>query len=232
MPWPLLHFSNNPGDVQTEAIRATQHLVVSGAERKTIELFIHGKMLSSVTRTKRSLKVQANLLFPMKLLQKAAESIVLHCQEGKAVPPVPPPPRQGPNLQHCTWPWGLSSLCHRRRAASHTKHPGGLSALYLCSLKCLCCPTLTGTKERSSSPVSGSHVTGTALHWEHSRDTGLAGGIYGGATEEPPKPRRSQVSLPWHARGSEPGLHRCCWKLGTGHLGCEWKKRVYFLTLP
>lgn len=37
-----------------------------------------------LTRTKR--KVKANLLFPVKLLQKAAESIVLHCQEGTAVP--------------------------------------------------------------------------------------------------------------------------------------------------
>lgn len=75
------------------------------------------------------------------------------------------------------------------------KPPGGAESTSLCSLKRLCCQILTGTKERSSSPVSGSHATGTDLHWEHSGDTGLAGEMYGGATEEPPKPRRSQVSL-------------------------------------
>lgn len=82
--------------------------------------------------------------------------------------------------------------------------------------------------------MSASPVTGTTLHWEHGRDAGLAGGIYGGAIEEPPKPRRSQVSLLQAflaCQGTDPGLHRCCWKLGTDQSGCGQKDMVYFTTL-
>lgn len=55
-----------------------------------------------------------------------------------------------------------------------------------------------GIAEKSSTPVSGSHVAGTALprwHWEHSRSVGPAGRMHGGEMEEPPNPRKSQASL-------------------------------------
>lgn len=168
-------------------------------QRKRSQTFLSMEKCSLLlTRTKRSLKVKANLLFPVKLLHK------------RLSPSRSTARSKGPNFQHCMWPWGLSSLCHGRRAASRTNHPGGLSALSLCSLKCLCCQILTGTRERSSSPVSGSHVTGTALHWEHGRDTGLAGGMGGVQYWSPEEAESLCYTLSWHARGTDPGLHRRC----------------------
>lgn len=142
-----------------------------------------------LTRTKR--KVKANLLFPVKLLQKAAESIVLHCQEGTAVPVCQHHVRT--KFPALLMALGSEPFVSQEKGSTTYSHPGGLRAPSLCALKPLCCQILTGTKERSSSPVSGSYVTGTALHWEHSGDSGLAGGMYGAAIEEPPKPRRSQI---------------------------------------
>lgn len=81
---------------------------------------------------------------------------------------------------------------------SRTNRLGGLSALSPCSFKCLCRQTLMGIAEKSSTPVRGSNIAGTALpqwHWEHSRSVGPAGRMHGDEMEEPPNPRKSLASL-------------------------------------
>lgn len=82
-----------------------------------------------LTRTKR--KVKANLLFPVKLLQKAAESIVLHCQEGTAVPVCQHHVRtKFPALLVAL---GSEPFVSQEKGSTTYSHPGGLRAPSLCT---------------------------------------------------------------------------------------------------
>jgi len=110
--------------------------------------------------------------------------------------------------------WGPSSLCHGRRAVSHTNHPGGLSALSLCSLKCSRRQVLTGMEEQSSTPASGVHIAGTAL----------------GAWQEPWTGRKDVQGC--DGRAAKPPHYRQFWcARGTDQPSCGWKKKASLTTV-
>lgn len=123
---------------------------------------------------------------------------MLHCQEGMAVPYVPAP-HQGPNFHRSTWPWGLRSLCQEKGSIMYKPSGGAVSVLSLCSLKCLSCQILTGTKERSSSREWLSHHShNSALGVQQGQWTGRRDvwGCNRGAPKAQKKPSLSATGFP------------------------------------
>lgn len=135
----------------------------------------------------------------MTLLHKAAELIICQWSGGAGCTECAGTAAED-QISSAALGWGLGSLCHSRRAVSHTNPLQRLSALSLCSSKCSCHQISMGIEEKSSTPASSSRAAGMALqlrHCEHWTGRKDAQGCSGGAPkpQKPPSPRRSQASL-------------------------------------